>query len=587
MTEFQFESFTMDTQAPQRMEFAYYKGRVLRFSLILLIFTAGLAAAPFLPERPGQAHPSAIVFLPIAALSGLLMIAMLLKIVKAEPGLAISSAGIFIESYADETIPWRAVRDIRRYKRTRTDQMYVDLDPAVARTLTRRGLARWVPKALRVSEATAVVSLRLLLGNPNWTYDECTDFLAKDREQQALADGGLSPASQVQDHAGPIFNLKGPPIFTYALIAILVGIYIVELKFGVIPSKGDTPDIQTLLVFGGTFRMRIMQYGEWWRLVTASLLHGNFLHLAFNCFALWRAGILLERLIGWRWFAALFCVSAIGGSVASLLINLDNIVGVGASGGIIGLFAAVIVASFHFPSGPLPEILRMGAIQILVPSILPLVAQTAGGMNIDYAAHLGGALAGGIVSLVLLKAWPSKQPHPRFSVAALIGSIGFAIIAAGSIWPISQLRAGYLADPFVQYFQGQYQLAADDFAASAQRDEKAAPYYHLWRFLAQTRGNDSQAASNLRIAASKLDQSKWPYPVYQLFLGELTPAEVTAKASNNDSLCEAIFYVGEWHLLRGQTAEAVPKFNAALFSCPKTFFEYEGAQGELVQLRRH
>ena len=80
--------------------------------------------------------------------------------------------------------------------------------------------------------------------------------------------------------------------------------------------------------------------------------------------ALWRAGILLERLIGWRRFTVLFCVSAIGGSAASLLINPDNMLGVGASGGIIGLFAAVIVANFHFPSGPLPEALRIGAIWI-------------------------------------------------------------------------------------------------------------------------------------------------------------------------------------------------------------------------------
>ncbi|WP_169055415.1 rhomboid family intramembrane serine protease [Rhizobium sp. P44RR-XXIV] len=576
----------MDTQVPQRTEFAYYKGRVLRFSLILLIFTAGLAAAPFLPERPGQSHPSAVVFLPIAALSGLLVIAMLLKIVKAGPGLAISSAGIFIESYADETIPWRAVRDIRRYKRRRTDQMYVDLDPAVARTLTRRGLARWVPKALRVSEATAVISLRLLLGNPNWIYDECTDFLAKDREQQALADGSLPSASQVQDDAGPIFNLKGRPTFTYVLIVILIVIYAAELKFGVVVPKDGAPSTQTLLVLGGTFRQRILVYGEWWRLVTAALLHGSIMHLVFNCFALWRAGILLERLIGWRWFAGLFCISAIGGSIASLLINPSNIVGVGASGGIVGLFAAVIVASFHFPSGPLPSILRVGAIQILVPSLLPFFAQTAGGMQIDYAAHLGGALAGGAVSLALLKVWPRQQLHPRFSTAALVGGIAFAVVALGSIWPVSQLRAGYLADPFVQYFQGQYPLAADDFAARVALDPEAAPYYHLWRFLAQTRGNDGQAATDLRLEAGKLDQGKWPYPVYKLFLGELSPEEVTAKATNSDSLCEAIFYVGEWHMLRGETADATQKFKAALLSCPHTFMEYEGAAGELKRLKR-
>lgn len=576
----------MDTQVPQRTEFAYYKGRVLRFSLILLIFTAGLAAAPFLPERPGQSHPSAAVFLPIAALGGLLVISMLLKLVKAEPGLAISSAGIFIESYADETIPWRAVRDIRRYKRRRTDQMYVDLDPAVARTLTRRGLARWVPKALRVSEATAVISLRLLLGNPNWTYDECTDFLAKDREQQALPDGDLPSASLVQDDAGPIFNLKGRPTFTYALIAILVVIYVAELKFGVVPPHDGAPSTQTLLALGGTLRQRLLLYGEWWRLVTAALLHGSVMHLTFNCLALWRAGSLMERLIGWRWFAGLFCVSAIGGSVASLLITPSNLVGVGASGGIIGLFAAVIIISFHFPSGPLPSILRTGAIQILIPSLLPFFAQTAGGMQIDYAAHLGGALVGVVFSLALLKVWPRRQFHPRFGTAALIGSIAFAAIAVGSLWPVSQLRAGYLADPFAQYFQGQYQLAANDFAASALRDEKAAPYYHLWRYIAQTRANDGQAMPALRAAAGKLDQGKWPYPVYQLFLGERKTEEVIAKAADGDSLCEAIFYIGEWHLLRGETVDATQKFKAALLSCPTTFMEHDGAGGELFRIRQ-
>jgi membrane associated rhomboid family serine protease len=582
-----FEGPSVDAQVPRKMEVAYDKSRVVWLSFIIFVITAAVAGGPLIPDRPGHTHLSALFCWPLAALFGLLGVVLLAKVFRGKPGLVISQDGIHIETYFDETIPWRSVRNIRRHQRKRVDQVYVDLDPALARTLTRRGLVRWLPKILQGRATPAVISLKLLRADPDWIYDRCVEFLAKDRKQQALTDGSPAVASHTDDNAGPVVNLKGPPVFTYALIAVLIGIYVAELKFGVIPPKGDTPDTQTLLVLGGTFRTRILQYGEWWRLVTAALLHGSFLHLAFNCFALWRAGILLERLIGWRWFAALFCVSAIGGSTASLLINPDNVVGVGASGGIIGLFAAVIVASFHFPSGPLPEALRIGAIQILVPSILPLIGQTAGGMNIDYAAHLGGALAGGTVSLGLLKAWPNKQLHPRFSVAALVGSVAFAIIAVGSIWPISQLRVGYLADPFLQYFQGQYQRAADDFGARITLNPDATPYYHLWRFLAQTRGNDSQAASNLRIAAGKLDQSKWPYPVYKLFLGELTPEEVTAKATNNDSLCEAIFYVGEWHLLRGETAEAMPRFNAALFLCPKTFMEYEGAQGELLQLNRH
>jgi rhomboid protease GluP len=576
------DGFSAEPQVQRKIEFAYDKGKVGWLSFIAFLMAAAGIIIPIFPDRPGHSHPSAILCWSGAAFFGVCAVLWLAKAIRRKPALIVSKDGIYIETYFDETIPWRSVRNIRRYQRKRIDQMSIDLDPIVARTLKRRGLARWLPKKLQGRATPAVISLKLLRADPDWVYGRCLEFLAKDREQQAPADGDA--ISQSEDNAGPVFDVKGRPLFTYALIVVLIGIYVAELKFGVIPSKDNAPDTQTLLVLGGTFRQRILQYGEWWRLVTAALLHGSIIHLAFNCFALWRAGILLERLIGWRWFAALFCLSAIGGSAASLLINPDNIVGVGASGGIIGLFAAAIVVSFHFPSGPLPEILRIGAIQILVPSLLPLIGQTADGMHIDYAAHLGGALAGGIVSLALLKFWPNTQLHPRFRVAALIGGIAFAMIALGSIWPISQLRAGYLADPFLQYFQGQYQQAADDFATKAKLDEHAAPYYRLWQFIAQSRGHDGRAAADLRAAASNMDQAKWPYPVYELFIGDLTPNEVAAKASTSDSLCEAIFYIGEWNHLRNEIDAARLKYRAALLSCPTTFMEYDGAAGELSRL---
>ncbi|MEF0943865.1 rhomboid family intramembrane serine protease [Rhizobium sp. BR 362] len=573
----------MDVKVPQKIEFAYDKGRTLWLSFLVTVIAAAVAGGPFLPDRPGHPHLNAAVCWPFAFLIVLLAASLLLKIFKGKPGLIISQAGIHMESYFDETIPWRAVRGVRRYHRRNVDLMNVDLDPMVARTLSRRGLMGWMPRPLRGREDTAAVSLKLLHGDPDWIYDQCLEFLAKDREQ-TLTTGGLILADQNEVSADPVFNLKGHPIFSYVLIAILIAIYIGELNFGVVPAKDYTPSTQTLLVLGGIFRERILSYGEWWRLVTAAMLHGSVIHLTFNCLALWRAGILLERLIGWRWFAAIFCISALGGSVGSLLMNPANMVGVGASGGIIGLFAAVIVASFHFPSGPLPQLLRIGAIQILVPSLLPIVGHTADGVHIDYAAHLGGAVAGVAVSLVLLKAWPNTQIHPRFGVAALIGGIAFAAVAAGSIWRIGELRVSYLANPFVQYFQGQYQKAGEDFAEKAKLDEHAAPYYYLWRFIAQSRGNDDRAEADLRTAASNLDQAKWPYPVYELFLGQLTPSEVSAKATTGDSLCEAMFYIGEWHNLRKETDDAREKFSAALSLCPTTFMEYDGAGGELLRL---
>jgi lipoprotein NlpI len=65
------------------------------------------------------------------------------------------------------------------------------------------------------------------------------------------------------------------------------------------------------------------------------------------------------------------------------------------------------------------------------------------------------------------------------------------------------------------------------------------------------------------------------------------PGVVTAKATSSDSLYEAIFYVGEWHLLRKETIDATQKFKAALLSCLASFMEHDGAEGELFRLRRN
>jgi rhomboid protease GluP len=84
-----------------------------------------------------------------------------------------------------------------------------------------------------------------------------------------------------------------------------------------------------------------------------------------------------------------------------------------------------------------------------------------------------------------------------------------------------------------------------------------------------------------------MDQGAWPYPVYSLFLGELRPVEVMAKAADNNQRCEAAFYNGEWYLMSGDTTEARQLFQTALSSCPTTYLEYDGAKGELNRLDAH
>jgi rhomboid protease GluP len=39
--------------------------------------------------------------------------------------------------------------------------------------------------------------------------------------------------------------------------------------------------------------------GEWWRLLTATVLHAHLPHLIFNMIALLMVGPIMERLVGW------------------------------------------------------------------------------------------------------------------------------------------------------------------------------------------------------------------------------------------------------------------------------------------------
>jgi rhomboid protease GluP len=125
----------------------------------------------------------------------------------------------------------------------------------------------------------------------------------------------------------------------------------------------------------------------------------------------------------------------LSGSLASVLLDPPNIVSVGASGGIVGLLVALFVASFRLPFGEIRTRLQWRASQAVIPALLPIMSQPTG-VTIDYAAHFGGALAGGSFALVMLQIWPHERPEPRFGRIAAGFILLFVAVSIGSIVPI-------------------------------------------------------------------------------------------------------------------------------------------------------
>jgi rhomboid protease GluP len=214
----------------------------------------------------------------------------------------------------------------------------------------------------------------------------------------------------------------------------LTCIFAAELVCGVGPwTNLLEPTTLTLVAFGGLVPNLVLQFGEWYRLLSAPFLHADATHLATNAVALFLAGHMLENLVGRAWFGAVYVIGRLGGSLLSLALTPTSIVSVGASGAIMGLFAAMLVASVHYPPGSIRTGLQMNAVYVLIPSLLPL-AGALQGEQIDYASHFGGAIAGAAVGLVMLAVWSPSEPWPGLRrVAATIAVAGVALLAYPAI----------------------------------------------------------------------------------------------------------------------------------------------------------
>ena len=118
-------------------------------------------------------------------------------------------------------------------------------------------------------------------------------------------------------------------------------------------------------------------------------------------------------------------------------------------------------------------------------------------------------------------------------------------------------------------------------------------YAIIWRYLAQSRsGKPELAKSEFAAKLGPLDKARWPAPVIDFLLGKSDPDALLRAAEHPDAetrrgqVCEAEFYVGEWHLLNLRLKEASDLLSRAEKNCPKTFIEYEGAVAELRRMAK-
>jgi rhomboid protease GluP len=210
---------------------------------------------------------------------------------------------------------------------------------------------------------------------------------------------------------------------TPALAALILIGFGVEIALGV---SATSPTGAQLVKAGGQFGP-LFADGQWWRAVTSMFLHAGPLHLAFNLWAFWSVGQVTERIFGNRAFLAIYLLSGLGGSLASLAWS-PLVVSVGASGAIFGVYGALL-AFMLLHRGVFPASYLAAQRNSIVGFIGYNVVFGLSQKNTDMAAHAGGLVIGALAGAMLSR--DVLQPAAQ-GVRRALGAAGIAALIAFS-----------------------------------------------------------------------------------------------------------------------------------------------------------
>ena len=201
--------------------------------------------------------------------------------------------------------------------------------------------------------------------------------------------------------------LKTAPVTTLLLVSFIV-LFIVQVLTGV---DANNPSTAELLKWGANALPYTMD-SEPWRLASSAFLHIGLMHLLFNGFAMYFFGQIAEPMFGSAKFLALFLLAAIGGNLLNNHITWQGILdgtgqpglSAGASGGIMGIGAALLIAAL-FKISVNGIVLNLKSLIIIMGINLVYGFAVPG---IDNAGHIGGAVTGLVIALAFVIAYRQR-----------------------------------------------------------------------------------------------------------------------------------------------------------------------------------
>jgi membrane associated rhomboid family serine protease len=150
----------------------------------------------------------------------------------------------------------------------------------------------------------------------------------------------------------------------------------------------DTSGVARVLNDGALIPAYVLQYGQWWRILTGAFLHGGLIHIGVNMMSLWFLGRFIEYALGsWR-MLIVYMVSLVASGLGVVYFSSPLVPTIGASGAIFGLFGALFAIGFKLGK-PGMDLVRAN-VGILVLNLIITFTVPA----ISWQAHVAGLLAG-------------------------------------------------------------------------------------------------------------------------------------------------------------------------------------------------
>jgi membrane associated rhomboid family serine protease/tetratricopeptide (TPR) repeat protein len=267
--------------------------------------------------------------------------------------------------------------------------------------------------------------------------------------------------------------------------------------FGLEIWAGGYDKLPVLLNFGAAYGP-YMRRGEYWRLVMPIFLHGGWLHILGNSYALYILGPILERVYGYGRYATIYVAAGVGGAFVSMMASRN--VSVGASGAIFGIAGAMVVTGYVHRD-VIPRRWGRAFGRGIIPFIVLNLALGLSVHGIDNWGHLGG-LASGVLLAFLISPprqdasyFETAEPPSQAIVALPLATVILALAATANHYRTIQAMDRLLAQGERYEAAQQYDLGLRSFQQAAKlapREEQ--PHEDLGTYYLSQRKYDQAIA---------------------------------------------------------------------------------------------